>query len=176
MPWSLTRPVPPAKAESSSYRVLRLPHRVIARVVRALDLWHLCSLDAPTVSAVWVLFIGRCAGVPIGRCTPVAMFLAVWMLYAGDRLLDARFLRSASPAAAREAELERRHRFHHRHLAWFGRLLVASGAGLAGLAWRLPRATLEDETGLGVVLLLWLAVIHVSAGVRYPDACPRSCS
>ena len=140
---------------------------------RALDLWHLCSLDAPTVSVVWLLFVSRCARVHLGRCTPIAMFLAVWMLYAGDRLLDARFLGSPSPAAAREAELEQRHRFHYRHRAWFERLLVGSGAGLAGLAWRLPRTILKDEAGLGAVLLLWLTVIHVSAELSVPRRLPK---
>ena len=55
-------------------------------------MWHLLSLDAPTVAAVWVVFVGRSVGVRLPWVEPAAMFVAVWMIYAADRLLDARVL------------------------------------------------------------------------------------
>jgi hypothetical protein len=65
------------------------------------------------------------------------MFTAVWMLYAADRLLDARPLPNGTPPP----ELEERHRFHQRHRkAFLSAIVVASGA-LAALLDRLdPRA------------------------------------
>ena len=57
-----------------------------------LVLWHLLSLDAPTVAALWTWFIARANHIRLPLASPVAMALAVWMLYAADRLLDARLL------------------------------------------------------------------------------------
>jgi hypothetical protein len=61
------------------------PHSVLA-------LWHLLSLDAPTVAALWTVIIAHCAGLTLGWTAPAAMFVAVWMIYAADRLLDSRQL------------------------------------------------------------------------------------
>jgi hypothetical protein len=57
-----------------------------------LDLWHLLSLDAPSVAALWTYFLARSVGLHLPWTAPVAMFVAVWMIYAADRLLDARAL------------------------------------------------------------------------------------
>ena len=58
----------------------------------ALTLWHLLSLDAPTVATLWTLFIARCSHLTLPWTALAAMFTAVWMIYAADRLLDARLL------------------------------------------------------------------------------------
>jgi hypothetical protein len=59
-------------------------------LVRILHLWHLLSLDAPSVADLWTWFIAATLRARIPRFVPCAMFLMVWILYVGDRLLDGR--------------------------------------------------------------------------------------
>jgi len=121
-----------------------------------LALWHLLSLDAPTVAAVWTVFIAHCAGLVLPWTAPAAMFVAVWMLYAADRLLDARPL----PNGAQPPELEERHRFHHRHrTAFLSAIVVASGV-LATLLNRLEPRALHLYALLATLLGTWLLLIH----------------
>ena len=119
-----------------------------------LRLWHLLSLDAPTVAALWTVFVARAVRVELPWNVPVAMFAAVWAIYAADRLLD----------AGRQENLEARHRFHGVHrprvrdgaggcwvclvtadcdvAGWDGAVVCGLGGLLAGLAGRdhvLPR-------------------------------------
>ena len=118
--------------------------------------WHLLSLDAPTVSAVWTWFVARACGLHLPWTAPAAMFVAVWMLYVADRLLDARPLAgSAAPA-----ELEERHRFHDRHRRTLLILCSVASVALALLLhWTLP-AALHLYTLLAVLLAGWLMLIH----------------
>ena len=83
-----------------------------------LALWHLLSLDAPTVAVIWTWFVARAEHVRLPWATPAAMGIAVWMLYAGDRLLDARVLDGVRTAWTGE-RLEARHLFHYRHRRGF---------------------------------------------------------
>lgn len=76
-----------------------------------LRLWHLCSLDAPTVAVVWSLSFARAAGVHLPRWIPLLLALGTWSVYIFDRLLDSRkALRSSDLSSLRE-----RHFFHWRH-------------------------------------------------------------
>ena len=121
-----------------------------------LALWHLLSLDAPTVAALWTWFAARCCGLHLPWTAPAAMFVAVWMLYVADRLLDARPL--AGNAAT--TELEDRHRFHDRHRRPL--LLVCSLACIVLallLHWTTP-AALHLYTLLAALLAGWLLLIH----------------
>lgn len=68
------------------------------------------------------------------------MAIAVWMLYAADRLLDA--------GSTRTDKLEARHLFHHRHRAGF---LAGMGAASAALALLLPRL---DSQSVHLYLIL----------------------
>ena len=121
-----------------------------------LALWHLLSLDAPTVACVWTIFIARVAHVPLRWSSPAAMFVAVWMLYAADRLLDARPLAGDAQAP----DLEERHRFHHRHRRGFVAVAVVAAVGLTGLLHTLPDATLHLYALLGTLLAGWLLLVH----------------
>jgi hypothetical protein len=114
----------------------RRPHLLPAPIrkprLNPLALWHLLSLDAPTVAALWTWFIARANHVPLPATSVAAMAIAVWLLYAADRLLDARTLHGP--------HLEARHHFHHRHRAAF--MLGIAMATLA-LAILLPALSLE---------------------------------
>jgi hypothetical protein len=90
------------------------------------------------------------------------MFVAVWMIYAADRLLDARALDAraldASPSTA--PDLEERHRFHHRHR---NRFMAALAIAACALVYLLPHITpraLLLYTLLATLLGTWLLFVH----------------
>lgn len=118
-----------------------------------LHLWHLLSLDAPTVATLWIWFIARACNVTLPWQAPVAMFLAVWVLYAADRLLDAR---TGPPAA-----LEERHRFHYRHRRAFVLCIAVAAVSLAALTPELFPAALRLYALLGALLAGWFLLIHM---------------
>jgi hypothetical protein len=125
-----------------------------------LALWHLLSLDAPSVAAVWTWFIARIAGIRLPTATIVAMFLAVWILYAADRLLDARALGWPLCNGERAPGLELRHLFHHRFRTRFLSGIVLATCTLAVLLPRLQPAALRLYTIEGALLFGWFLLLH----------------
>jgi hypothetical protein len=99
-------------------------HLLAPASTNPLALWHLFSLDAPTIAALWTWFIASASHLRLPVVSTLSMFLTVWMLYAADRLLDTRFIEITS-----KQDLEARHYFHHRH-----RSLFLTGILLASLA------------------------------------------
>lgn len=120
-----------------------------------LERWHLFSLDAPSVALAWMWLVARSAGVELPWTEFAAMFLAVWMLYVADRLLDARPL-----GDRRVTELERRHHFHHKYRLGFCWGIGFACAGLAALLPEMPRVELERYMLLGILLVGWFGLIH----------------
>ena len=135
----------------------------------ALALWHLLSLDAPTVASLWTYFVARCCHVALPWTASTAMFLAVWMLYATDRLLDARH--GHSP------ELEERHRFHHRHKHGFLAGIVCASVALACLLPRVEPAALRLYALLASLLFAYFFLIHIypshPASAASPQRLPK---
>ena len=76
-----------------------------------LRLWHLTSLDAPTVAVVWALAFAKADTVELPLWLPLLLGLVTWCVYVGDRLLDAR----SALRAGQIQSLRLRHRFHWRH-------------------------------------------------------------
>jgi len=147
-----------------------------------LALWHLLSLDAPTVAALWTLFLARTAGVPLRWQSPAAMFVAVWMIYAADRLLDSRSLptwqtgngplenwptgklATGRPTAP---HLEARHHFHHRHRTAFLLAIALASVLLTALLHTLAvlaPLSLHLYALLATLLAAYLVLIHARAG------------
>ncbi len=124
-------------------------------------MWHLLSLDAPTVAALWTWFVARASHIRLPVAAPVAMAITVWMLYAADRLLDARH-------AGPDDVLEARHHFHHRHRRGFWVGIALAGVGLAGLMPRLDPAALHLYIVEGALLAAWFLVVHSKRGTRLP--------
>ena len=127
--------------------MLRFPYTL-------LRYWHLLSLDAPTVAALWCWAFRRATRLPLAPWLPLALAMGTWLFYVADRLLDAQL----SP----EAALRERHRFHDRHRGWFlaiaalvalalafGFSVIAEGGALVGyVATRpTPGAPLRPSTG-----------------------------
>ncbi len=131
---------------------------------RSLVLWHLLSLDAPCVAVCWMLLFRSDAGrhgsihSPV-LCEMAALFLAVWIIYVLDRLLDAR--------AGREC-LQARHHFHWQARHSLCLLLAGSAILLAMLVAHLPAATRLHWPLLAVPLLAYAALVHMGKVARLP--------
>jgi hypothetical protein len=128
--------------------LLRLLHTL-------LRYWHLLSLDAPTVAALWCWAFGRAARLWLAPWLPVALALGTWLFYVADRLLDARLSSAAS--------LQERHRFHDRHRRYFLGAAAPVALALAFLVSRMPRSLIVDYCVLGALSLLYLVLVHLPA-------------
>jgi hypothetical protein len=124
-----------------------------------LDLWHLLSLDGPTVAALWTWFIASTNHIRLPATSIAAMFVAVWTLYAADRLLDARLL-SVHPLNA--SNLEARHYFHHRQRSVFITGILLASIALAILLPYLTPEAIRLYLILGVFVFAYFVLIHVS--------------
>ena len=129
---------------------------VLARTANPIDLWHLLSLDAPTVAVLWTWFIARACHVALPLAAPFAMALAVWILYAADRLLDVR--RMGDPAS----EFEARHFFHHRHRNTFLIGIAVAAISLAALVPHLNHQAIPLYLIEGACLIAWFIIVHAS--------------
>ena len=129
-----------------------------ARPYTPLAFWHLLSLDAPTVAALWTWFIARTAGIRLPVTAPFAMALAVWIVYAADRLLDA----GRASRTGDCSELEARHRFHHRHRRVFAAGIAAATITLGALLSLLDTTALRLYLVEGALLAGWFLLLHAT--------------
>lgn len=94
------------------------------------------------------------------------MFIAVWMLYAADRLLDTRLLDSET---RQEQHLEARHYFHHRHRTAFLAGILLASVTLAPLLLRLTTEAIHLYLILGGLLFGYFILIHATRSAhRFP--------
>ena len=126
----------------------------------AAELWHLLSLDAPTIAVLWTVFLAQCTRVRLGWSLPTSLFLAVWMLYASDRLLDARPLAGSLPSEQAAADLLERHHFHRRYHRAFLVVILGCGLILFVLLPTINRTTLGLYAVEGALLAGWLLLVH----------------
>jgi hypothetical protein len=127
---------------------------------RILDLWHLASLDAPTVAVVWAFAVARSAGVHLEPWIPLLLACGTWTVYVIDRLLDARrAINSHNLATLRE-----RHYFHWRHRHALFPLAASAGALALALIIRLmPIATREHDSLIAAAALIYFSGVHTPA-------------
>lgn len=86
---------------------------------------NVLSLDAPVIAVAWQEAFARAFGASVSLPGRAVLFLAVWGVYAADRVADGRRLGAPPGASAR-------HRFAARHGKALGMLIAL--AGLAGAA------------------------------------------
>jgi hypothetical protein len=120
---------------------------------QTLRYWHLLSLDAPTVAALWCWAFGLAAHLRLALWLPAALALGTWLFYVADRLLDAQL----SPPSA----LRLRHHFHRQHRGRFLAAALLAGVALALLVARMPRSLLLAYCALGALSLVYLAFVHL---------------
>jgi len=133
----------------------------IAASTRALSpfaLWHLLSLDAPTVAALWTWFIARCCRIHLPVAAPLAMLLAVWIVYAADRVLDA----ARANRTGNRSDLEARHLFHGQHRRAFAAGIAIASITLGALLPFLDPAALRLYLIEGALLAGWLLLLHAT--------------
>lgn len=135
---------------------------------RAVGLWHLASLDAPTVAVLWSLAFAWAGQVRLADRVLLVLALTVWCAYVCDRLLDARVLgaRAALPPSARSG-LRERHFFHwrHRRLLVPVAAMVACVAGLTAVTF-LPPFARERGLVLGAAALVYFSGVHGAPRVQ----------
>lgn len=97
---------------------------------------NLLSLDAPLVAMAWLYVFAKTWRLGYHPWEAYASLgLAVWVIYAADRLLD------ASLASMPVDQLESRHRFHVEHLRFFRiSLVVAFFVALSLVVTKMPMA------------------------------------
>ena len=157
----LTLPHPQAQGSPSSSKIHGSPQRLLT--LRPLELWHLASLDAPTVAVVWSLSFAWAAGARLAAWIPPLLAFTVWAVYIFDRLLDAR-------AALHTAELSRlreRHYFHWRYRRALLPAAIVSAFAAAGLILAcMPMAARERDSLLAAASLAYFARVHSGHRIR----------
>ena len=73
------------KVQSLAAAAEEQPSRLAARW---LLLWHLCSLDAPTIAVAWSLLLLRLVEARPQASQMLVLFLGTWVVYVLDRILD----------------------------------------------------------------------------------------
>jgi hypothetical protein len=116
--------------------------------------WHLLSLDAPTVAALWSWFFARAMHLHLPLVQALLLALGTWLLYVADRILDGLDQR-------RRELLRERHHFHARHRTAF---LWAASLLIVLLAWcvltRMRPEALRDDLWIGVLAVLYFFAVH----------------
>jgi hypothetical protein len=154
MPVPLANPSAAQNRLAGSTQASRAPFDAPA----PLRLWHLTSLDAPSVAVAWSLSFAWAAGVHLPKWVPVLLALGTWVVYVGDRLLDARAaFRSGSLGALRE-----RHFFHWRHRRVLASSACCAAVLAAGIVFSLmPPAIRERNSVLAFAALAYFSGVHV---------------
>ena len=127
--------------------------------------WHLLSLDAPTVAMLWTWFIAQSNGVKLPLTSVLAMGVAVWILYAADRLLDAR--------SSEASQLELRHLFHRNHRSAFQAGIALASLTLVVLISRIHPAALRLYAILSAPLIGYFVLIHLRHQISTARPTPR---
>ncbi len=116
--------------------------------------WHLLSLDAPTVAAVWAYLFAHVVHIRLPWIAPLILALGTWLIYIADRLLD-------GISHEESKRLRERHYFYARNFKLF---LTAVLAGGAILLWLIATrmyvfARIEDAVVFGAAMA-YFGVIH----------------
>ena len=144
-------------------RVPDQPKGRILEAARPLQLWHLLSLDAPTVAVVWSLGFANAARVPLPIWVPVLLALVTWAVYISDRLLDAR----SAFRSERTQHLRARHHYHWQHRRVFVALAVVDACIAAWIVVSfMPSGARERNMLLALASAIYFCSVHAPTGRR----------
>ena len=142
------------------------PVRQMARIVDVpgpLRLWHLSSLDAPTVAVVWSLGFAKAAGVRLPACVPLLLALVTWCIYISDRILDTQWALLAKEVHC----LRKRHHFHWKHRRVFIPLALAAACISTWIVVSfMPVGTCERNALLALASIIYFSGVHSHTKVR----------
>lgn len=115
-------------------------------------LWpNLLSLDAPVVAVLWQALFARSFHAGVNPLAAALLVLAVWLIYAADRVLDAWTADSHLP----------RHEFYRRHWRTVAPVWGVVFAVTGWLAWtRLNASLFERGTVLLAAVAVYFATVH----------------
>lgn len=153
---SLLKPVP-------------LPGIRLNHAAAPLRIWHLLSLDAPTVAVVWAVAFAWATRVKLELWVPILLALITWAVYLADRIFDAYF----ALRAGRLSCLRERHIFHWRH--WHALATIAVVASIAALSIifkLMPIPAREHNSVLAVAALAYFSGVY--SGRNLPEVFPFS--
>jgi hypothetical protein len=144
---------------------LPIPCKAPVDAPAPLRLWHLTSLDAPTVAVVWSLAFAWAAGVALPSWLPAVLALAGWSFYILDRLFDARrclVRRESVRFADSSASLLRpRHYFHWKYRRIFAPIAVlAAGAAIGLVARSMPAGARGRNALLAAAAIAYFSSVH----------------
>jgi hypothetical protein len=132
-----------------------------------LRVWHLASLDAPTVSIVWAYGFAWAAHVRLPAWAPALLALGTWAVYIGDRLLDAR----AGMCTPPRHQLRERHHFHWRHRHVLAPLAaVAASVSLWLVLTRVPAQARVSDSAIAAATLAYFSGVHAHRRLSTPFA------
>ena len=118
-----------------------------------LRLWHLTSLDAPTVAVTWTLALAWSAHVRLPVWLPIVLGFAAWSFYIADRLFDARHARTP---------LRARHHFHWQYRRIFVPLtVVAMVIAIILVLHSMPLTARARNSVLAAAALAYFTSVHV---------------
>jgi hypothetical protein len=134
-----------------------LAHQRLFQAPVPFRLWHLASLDAPTVALIWTMAFAWVANVRLPWWVLVLLPLGVWTVYVADRLLDAR----AALQSFHFQHLRERHLFHWRYRSVFVPGATTSAIVAAWIIFHLmPRTAREHDALLAVASLVYFTRVH----------------
>jgi hypothetical protein len=128
-------------------------------------LWHLTSLDAPTVAVTWCVAFAWTARVALPLWLPIVLALAGWSFYIADRLLDARRVLAANPSSrfpsSSPSLLRPRHYFHWKHRRVFLPIAIAAAIAAGGLVLHsMPIAARARNSVLALAAMAYFTSVH----------------
>ena len=122
---------------------------------------NLLSLDAPVVALLWQILFARCFHARVDFLPSVLLVLAVWLIYAADRTLDAWTGSGERP----------RHEFYRRHWRALLPLWIFVLAAGSALAWmQLTPELLFNGLALGATVALYFALLHLGIFQKTKEA------
>jgi hypothetical protein len=138
--------VSPSSAQKAAAPLLEAP--VLLRW------WHMLSLDAPTVAAVWAWSFAGSFHIRLPLYSIAILTLGTWILYIADRVLD-------GWRTLPLQEMRERHYFHLRH---WRTLLICCGAVSVLLIWlilaRMQATARREDTLLFLAALAYFFAVH----------------